>query len=60
MITEEIQTLEDFKHKILNEPKITLYHGSRDGIDGRIKPINHKRRNGECVFGTGFYKSALG
>ena len=38
------------EHKIDNN-KITLYHGSKTGIDGDIKPTSRER----CDFGQGFY-----
>lgn len=34
-----------------NKDKLVLYHGSKKGIDGEVKPIS---RN-ECDFGKGFY-----
>lgn len=38
---------------------VTLWHGSRYGIDGdTIRPISAKRKNGKCIdhdFGIGFY-----
>lgn len=50
-----MKTLEELKNVINNRKKITLYHGSRDGISGKIRPINHKRETGQCDFGNGFY-----
>lgn len=38
------------EHKIENN-KITLYHGSKNGIQGEIKPSSRER----CDFGQGFY-----
>lgn len=37
--------------KELFEEKIVLFHGSKAGIDGEIKPISRNR----CDFGSGFY-----
>ncbi len=34
-----------------NKDKLVLYHGSKKGIDGEIKPISRE----ECDFGKGFY-----
>ncbi len=34
-----------------SEGKQIVYHGSRDGIDGKIAPISRKK----CDFGSGFY-----
>ncbi len=55
MITKEIQTLENFKNKLFIKGHAVLFHGSREGIQGRIEPKNRPRKNGECDFGKGFY-----
>ncbi len=34
-----------------NKDKLVLYHGSKKGIDGEVKPISRE----ECDFGKGFY-----
>ena len=42
---------EPFVKRIKNMESVTFYHGSRGGIDGKIKPISRER----CDFGRGFY-----
>ena len=34
---------------------VTLYHGSRSGIVGKIKPISREK----CDFGKGFYMGTI-
>ena len=36
---------------LINMEDVILFHGSRGGIDGKIKPISRVR----CDFGQGFY-----
>lgn len=55
MNTRNIQNIEQFKEYLLNKGSIEMYHGSREGIIGDIKPQNRKRKNGACDFGEGFY-----
>ncbi|MCL2712857.1 MAG: DUF3990 domain-containing protein [Methanomassiliicoccaceae archaeon] len=43
--------LQDLPEHAENERKIILYHGSKSGIDGNIRPISRTR----CDFGKGFY-----
>lgn len=39
------------KEIIISDNKLTLYHGSKNGLKGSIKPISRDR----CDFGRGFY-----
>ena len=55
MNIRELQDVKQFKEYLLKKGNIELYHGSREGIEGKIRPVNKKRRNGECDFGNGFY-----
>lgn len=45
--SEDIQKIQD----ISGSQKVTLYHGSKSGIQGAIAPISRNR----CDFGKGFY-----
>ena len=46
-----MKSSEMIKEIILTNDVVTLYHGSKSGIHGRIAPISRER----CDFGKGFY-----
>lgn len=54
-IDNNINVLDIVKNRInsemVNEDKLILFHGSKEGINGDIKPISKDR----CDFGRGFY-----
>lgn len=54
-IDNNINVLDVVKNRInseiVNEDKLILFHGSKEGINGDIKPISKDR----CDFGRGFY-----